>query len=164
MPATALRVEDYVGDPPAISPQQLAAISEAIAELEDAFKALHRDLSKLYGKAEGLSSEEVRVVARDLLTAELRHAERLEAPLKVASENYERICHKVDRHTATGRSAIRLSSSVVDIVAGWLETLRDTRIRLELLSSEKGREAGDPDSPVFSTGDDAMAYLRKLAG
>jgi len=58
---------------------------------------------------------------------------------------------------------MRTVQRFIDAIGSWLEDLRDTRIRLLLLASEKMREFGSPDV-VITSDDDLDGYFRDITG
>lgn len=161
--SAVLRIEDYVGELPKVDfGSQLASSADALAGLERSVQKLKPSLDRLLSAAQDMTPEAINAGAADLLAMEQRHAEILVPRIREAERRIDAMLRAKRSHTAAEKSYMRQYDRFADALVSWLESLRDTRIRLHLLASEKMREAGAPDIEITDDAD-LDRFFRSIA-
>jgi hypothetical protein len=164
MMAAALRIEDYIGAPPAVGVgRQLSTSAGILSDIENSLSKQRTGLAALYEAAKALSPEDIRAGCADLLKTEQEHAQVLKPMIRDAEHRIDAMLRSKSSHNAAEKSYMRQYDKFADALASWLESLRDTRIRLQLLASEKMREAGATEVEITAN-DDLDRYFRSITG
>lgn len=162
--SAALRIQDYVGElPPIDFGGRLASAAEALAQIEQSVRRLRTNLDTLYSDIQNMAPGEISAGADGLLGLEREHAEALVPRIKIAEGWIDTAVRRGPPYTAAEKSFMRQAEGVANALAAWLESLRDMRIRLHLLASDKMREAGAPDVEVTDD-EDLDRYFRSATG
>jgi hypothetical protein len=162
--SAALRIQDYVGEPPKIDMgTHLSSSAAILADIEKGVRKQRAIFETLYEAAKALSPDEIRDGCADLLKTEREHATTLAPLIQDAERRIDTMLRSKLSHTAAEKSYMRQYDKFADALASWLEALRDIRIRLQLLASDKMHESGAPDIEITED-DDLDRYFRSITG
>jgi hypothetical protein len=128
----------------------LARLRRETRVQEQLFETLLREKSSA-------STEELEELADALQTEEHRQASLHLVGLKGISERLKVYRERSDDSRA--RSMVRIAEEIFDIFGSWLELFQNTRLRILQLASARDPH---PLSPVFTNGNEAVAYLDRL--
>jgi hypothetical protein len=162
MPA-ALRLEDWAAELPKLDIGELASVAASLTDIEQKARELRTRLDALYERAKPVNPEIIQIIASAMLEMEQQHAVRLVPLIDGAGRRIHTLLRSKRSHSPGEKSYMRQQQRYADALASWLEALRDMRIKLHLLASDKMRTAAAPDVEI--TGDaDLEAYFRSIAG
>lgn len=159
----ALRIEDYVGEPPAFDIRELASVAASVANAEKFVFQQRQRLADLLLKAETVTPAVIQVIAADMLSTEHRQAGTLTPMMRDVERKLDALLRSTRSHSADQKAFMRTVQRFLDAMAAVLEDLRDARVRLLLLASEKARDAGSPDVEITSD-DDLDRYFQDVTG